>query len=125
MIQFEQELTALLMHGYGYNSTRGGDYTELNLHCSPPHDPTDTTPELANALATVDHDELSKFGEALLNGDVENKITEDTPRLVRRNSLKEGRVGRTSSCSIATPMEQRKTPVANLRTGSATTVVFS
>lgn len=54
--EFEDELTGLLMHEFGYQSVRGGRYTSLNISSTPPQDPTNPSPELDEALANVDHD---------------------------------------------------------------------
>lgn len=56
--KFENELTGLLMHEYGYDTTRGGKYTNPDDPGTPDLDPEDPSPELLRELADTDHDGL-------------------------------------------------------------------
>jgi len=92
--EYEDELTGLLMHEFGYRSVRGGRYTKLNVGATPPQDPTDPTPELVEALAETDHDELAEIGSTLVSNSGENSeqlSQENLPRIVHRQSVKDMR----------------------------------
>lgn len=63
--EFEDELTGLLVHEFGYQVVRGGRYTKAGLRGTLPQDPMDPKPELVEALVTTNHDELVGLGDCL------------------------------------------------------------
>jgi len=63
--EFEDELTGIPVYELGYQTTRGGRHTNVGLKKTPPQVPTDPIPELVDALATTNHDELAKVDDRL------------------------------------------------------------
>lgn len=73
--QYEDNLTALLMHEYGWRTTRGGNWTDPYRPGIPDRNFSDVSGELIRALADTDHEGLLRLVEKYPLFSYQNSVT--------------------------------------------------